>query len=61
MKTEKIQLTIGLIGAGNMGSSILEGLLEKEIVVPRRILVFDKVLERTAALQKKWKISTVAM
>jgi pyrroline-5-carboxylate reductase len=40
---------IGLIGVGNMGASILEGVLSRRLTSPSRIWVYDKALEKSRA------------
>ena len=47
---------LGVIGCGLMGSVILEGMLEKKIVSPEDILIFDKDPARTGFLHDKWKL-----
>jgi len=37
----KIKSSIGFIGCGNMGSSIVKGILTKGVVLPRRVYVLD--------------------
>lgn len=52
------QKRIGLIGVGNMGTSILEGLLLKHLVLPQQITVFDKLSEKVTDFSAKWAVST---
>lgn len=47
---------IGLIGAGSMGTAILEGLLKKRIAAPRHVWVYDKAAEKMDALVRRWKV-----
>lgn len=47
---------LGIIGCGVMGSVILEGMLEKKIVSPGDLLIFDKDTARAEGLQEKWKL-----
>lgn len=47
---------IGLIGVGNMGTAILEGLLEKKVVDAGQVMVFDKITEKAAEFSGKWKV-----
>ncbi len=56
----KIKKKIGLIGAGNMGTSIIEGLLEKKLVRPGQIFVYDKIEGKAAEFSTKWKVRAVA-
>ncbi len=51
----KIKEKIGLIGVGNMGTAILEGLLEKKLVDAGQITVFDKIGDKASEFSKKWK------
>lgn len=47
---------IGLIGAGNMGTAILSGLLEKELILPDQVWVFDKAVQKSDEFADRWKI-----
>lgn len=47
-----IKKKIGLIGVGNMGTAILEGLLEKGLVRTKDLWVYDKILEKAQAFSK---------
>ncbi len=51
---------LGVIGCGLMGSVILEGMLEKKIVSPGDLLIFDKDPGRTVFLQEKWKLKVAS-
>jgi len=46
-------LTVGVIGCGNMGSAIVEGMVSKNIAPASAILLNDKDIQRSAALAKK--------
>jgi pyrroline-5-carboxylate reductase len=48
--------TIGFIGCGNMGRSILNGILKCKLVRAKNIRVFDTDLKKTAELQKTFGI-----
>ncbi len=50
--------TIGLLGVGNMGTAILEGLFEKKISAPPRVWIYDKIKAKPRDFAKKWKIHT---
>lgn len=52
---EKIKKKIGLIGVGNMGTAILEGLLKKKLIAGSQTVVYDKITEKAAAFTKRWK------
>jgi pyrroline-5-carboxylate reductase len=43
---------IGLIGAGNMGTSILEGVLKRSLATPSRIWVYDKIAAKAKAFSR---------
>lgn len=51
-----IKKKIGLIGVGNMGTSIVEGLLTKKLVKPDQIFVYDKIEGKAAEFSTKWKV-----
>jgi pyrroline-5-carboxylate reductase len=44
---------IGLIGVGNMGVSILEGVLTKHLTSPSRVWVYDKALDKAKAFARR--------
>ncbi len=48
---------IGLIGVGNMGSSILEGLFSKKLIAPEAVWVYDKLTEKAADYAKMRKVN----
>ena len=47
-----INKTIGLVGAGNMGTSILEGVLKRRIAAPGKIWVYDKIAAKAKAFAR---------
>ena len=51
----KIKEKIGVIGIGNMGAAILEGLFKKNLAAPSQVFVFDKISEKTEEFVKHWK------
>ena len=51
----KITKSIGLIGVGNMGTAILEGLLKKKLITASQVAVYDKIPDKAAAFSKQWK------
>ncbi len=51
----KIKEKVGLIGVGNMGTAILEGLLKKKLIAGTQVAVYDKITEKASAFAKKWK------
>ncbi len=50
-----IKSKVGLIGAGNMGTAILEGLLKKKLIRGPQIAVYDKITGKAAEFAKRWK------
>ncbi|HPW77463.1 MAG TPA: pyrroline-5-carboxylate reductase [Candidatus Omnitrophota bacterium] len=48
---------IGFIGAGNMGSAILEGVLKKKIVSASHIIVYDKIAAKSQMLSKRFHVA----
>lgn len=52
----KLNKKIALVGVGNMGTSILEGLIESKISKASQIRVYDKIKSKEQAFRKKWKL-----
>lgn len=54
----RLHKRIGIIGCGNMGGAILAGLIQKKIVSPSRIMVYDKMTAKgkETARQKKVRL-----
>ncbi len=50
---KSVHQKIGLVGVGNMGTSILEGALKNGIASPSQIWVYDKVTAKAKAFAKK--------
>lgn len=48
--------TIGLIGAGNMGTAILEGALKERVVTHSGVWIYDKVQEKTKNFSRKTRV-----
>lgn len=48
---------IGLIGVGNMGTAILEGLLRKKMILPSQVWVYDKIQEKAEDFSRRWKVN----
>ena len=44
---------IGFIGAGNMATAIIEGILRSQMAEPRELIVYDKSPERCEWMQKR--------
>ena len=55
----KLSERIGVLGVGNMGAAILEGLFKKKIAQPSQVWVCDKIQEKAAQFAKQWKTKTV--
>lgn len=56
----KIKEKIGLIGVGNMGTAILEGLFFKRLAQPSQVWIFDKLSDKAREFAKKWKCHVAA-
>ncbi len=52
----KISETIGLIGVGNMGTAILEGLFVRKIASPGQVFIYDKIKEKTAEFLAQYPV-----
>lgn len=52
----KISETIGLIGVGNMGTAILEGLFAKKIAAPSQVVVYDKIKEKVQEFSNQYGV-----
>lgn len=48
-----INKTIGLVGVGNMGTAILEGVLKERLAAPGKIWVYDKVPAKARLFARK--------
>lgn len=51
---------IGLIGVGNMGTAILEGLFQRKMARPNQIWVYDKFKDKTSKFARKCKVHQAA-
>ena len=47
---------IGLIGVGNMGTAILDGVLEQKLLSPQQCFVFDKFEDKAKSYARKRKV-----
>ena len=56
----RIKGTIGLIGTGNMGGAILEGLFKKKIALGRQIWVYDKIRGKAPAFARRLKTNSAS-
>ena len=54
----KLKEKIGLIGVGNMGGAILEGLLSKKIVTAGQIWICDKMTEKALEFKSRLRVNT---
>jgi len=50
------QIKLGLVGVGNMGASILEGVLTRKLTSPSRIWVYDKASDKARAFARRHKV-----
>lgn len=57
---KRLNKTIGLIGCGNMGSAILNGIISNKLVPPKQIFVFDQDLKKAKQIAKKFKVNCVS-
>jgi len=48
--------TIGLIGVGNMGTAILEGLFDRRISKPSQVWIYDKMQDKARDFSKQWGV-----
>ena len=55
-----IKEKIGIIGVGNMGGAILEGLFKKKIAHPGQVWVYDKIQEKASSFSRQWKVHQTA-
>ena len=51
-----IKEKLGLIGVGNMGTAIVEGLLKNKIITPSQVWVYDKMTEKAKTFSKGWRV-----
>lgn len=54
-----IKTNIGFIGAGNMASALIKGIISKKIIEPKNILIFDIDRAKSKILKNKYKLLTV--
>ena len=55
MTTKKFKDTIGLVGVGNMGKAIIEGIITNKVFKSREIFVYDKISEKAASFAADWQ------
>jgi len=51
-------LKLGFIGVGNMGSSIVKGVLGKQLLQPQNVFVTDIDISRVSSLKEQFGVST---
>lgn len=51
---------IGLVGTGNMGTSILEGVLRERIAIPGKIWVYDKIAGKARLFARRTGVQQAA-
>ncbi len=52
--------SLGLIGVGNMGTSIVEGLIGRKLASPEKIWVYDKMAEKSQAFAAQHHVNVAA-
>lgn len=60
MKSESKNITIGFIGAGNMGTAMIKGIIKGNITKPEQIYVFDPASETVNQLQSEFGVTKVS-
>ena len=55
----KLSERIGVLGVGNMGGAILEGLFKKKLAEPSQVYVCDKIKEKAAQFAAQWKTKII--
>ena len=55
----KIKEKIGVLGVGNMGAAILEGLFKNKIAEPSQVFICDKIQEKANQFALQWKVQRV--
>lgn len=56
---QKLNKKLGIIGVGNMGASILEGLLGKKLAQPSQLFLYDKIEEKAREAAQKYRTAFV--
>lgn len=52
------KLTVGIIGCGNMGSALIQGLLRKRLVPARRVVAWDSDESKLRTIKRRFGIRT---
>jgi pyrroline-5-carboxylate reductase len=53
---------IGVVGVGNMGASILEGVLARKLTTPSSVWVYDKIVHKAGSFARRlhvWRASSI--
>lgn len=53
----KLKVRLGVLGVGNMGGAIIDGLLAKKMLTAKQILVFDKLTDKARAFSRQRKVT----
>jgi pyrroline-5-carboxylate reductase len=53
-----IDRPIAILGAGNMGSALLKGIINAKLTPPKKIIACDVNTEKLASLALEWKVRT---
>lgn len=51
---------LGVIGVGNMGASIVEGVLSRKLTTPSRVWIYDKAEEKARAFARRHHVGCVS-
>ncbi|HHW49304.1 MAG TPA: pyrroline-5-carboxylate reductase [Clostridiaceae bacterium] len=52
-----MNIKLGFIGAGNMGSALIKGIAKSGLIFPENIYVFDKQAQKTEELKKLYSLN----
>ena len=52
----RLRKRLGLIGCGNMGGAILAGVIQKGIVSPSQVTVYDKIIGKAKACARRFRV-----
>ncbi|MFH0985741.1 MAG: pyrroline-5-carboxylate reductase [Candidatus Omnitrophota bacterium] len=51
---------LGVIGVGNMGASIVEGVLARRITTPSRVWIYDKATDKARSFARRHRVGCVS-
>ena len=54
------KIKLGVIGIGNMGASILEGVLARRLTIPSRVWIYDKDTAKASAFALRHHVRKVS-